>query len=106
MLELLEPRLSRGAIVVADMSPGDPHHDAYREHVSGRYPTVEVPIDAGWSSPRSSITGLTRPASINTLSALKRDAARRDSKYCGRDKPGPGSRLKGAPAGPMSGVSQ
>jgi hypothetical protein len=29
VLELLEPRLSAHAIVLADMTPGDLHHDKY-----------------------------------------------------------------------------
>lgn len=47
VLELLEPHLLPGALVVADMSPGDPHHVHYRQHVQNRYPTVELPLDAG-----------------------------------------------------------
>jgi predicted O-methyltransferase YrrM len=47
VLELLEPRLSGLALVVADMSHGDPHHARYREYVSLKYPTTEIPLDAG-----------------------------------------------------------
>lgn len=47
VLELLAPHLSTRALVVADMSPNDPHHVRYREHVQNRYPTVELPLDAG-----------------------------------------------------------
>lgn len=47
VLELLEPRLASGVLIVADMSPGDPHHQRYREHVASRYLTKELPLDAG-----------------------------------------------------------
>jgi predicted O-methyltransferase YrrM len=47
VLELLHPHLSGRALVVADMSPNDPHHVRYRKHVRQRYPTVELPLDAG-----------------------------------------------------------
>jgi predicted O-methyltransferase YrrM len=47
VLDLLEPRLSSVAVVVADLSVGDPHHARYRDHVSRRYATAEIPLDAG-----------------------------------------------------------
>ena len=50
ILEMLEPRLSTGAVVVADLSHGDPHHKQYRAYVSedsSPYLSVEIPIDAG-----------------------------------------------------------
>jgi predicted O-methyltransferase YrrM len=50
VLELLEPRLSPGALVVADLSAGDPEQDPFRERMNdpaAGYATVEVPLDAG-----------------------------------------------------------
>lgn len=50
VLELLEPQLAENALVVADLSLGDPHHVRYRDHVNDPrhgYLTVEIPIDAG-----------------------------------------------------------
>lgn len=50
VLELLEPRLPAGALVIADLSAGDPEQDPFRERMSdpaGGYATVEVPLDAG-----------------------------------------------------------
>ncbi|MGI8802649.1 MAG: O-methyltransferase [Solirubrobacteraceae bacterium] len=50
VLRLLEPRLGAGALVVADMSPDDPHLLAYREYVAapgGGYASIEVPLDDG-----------------------------------------------------------
>lgn len=50
VLELVEPRLSARALVVADMSHGDPHHDRYRDHINDPahgYLTAEIPLDAG-----------------------------------------------------------
>ena len=50
VLELLEARLSPGALVVADLSAGDSEQDPFRERMSdpaGGYATVEVPLDAG-----------------------------------------------------------
>ncbi len=47
LLELLAPRLSRRALILADMSHHDPHHDSYREYVAARYVTSELPLDAG-----------------------------------------------------------
>jgi predicted O-methyltransferase YrrM len=50
VLDLLEPRLSAGALVIADLSAGDPEQDPYcrRMHdpASG-YASVDVPLDAG-----------------------------------------------------------
>lgn len=48
VLELLEPRLTQRALIVADMSHEDPHHALYRDYVNGPgYLTTEIPIDAG-----------------------------------------------------------
>jgi len=47
VLELVEPHLSTRAFVVADMSHDEPHHVRYRDHVSRRYLTTEIPLDAG-----------------------------------------------------------
>lgn len=50
VLELLEPVLSPGALVIADLSEGDPEQDPYcaRMHdPAGGYVSVEVPLDAG-----------------------------------------------------------
>ncbi len=50
VLEVLEPNLSRPALVVADMSHGDSHHKRYHDYVSCSerdLVTVEVPIDGG-----------------------------------------------------------
>jgi predicted O-methyltransferase YrrM len=50
VLDLLEPALSGGALVVADLSAGDPEQDSYcaRMHDPGSgYASVEVPLDAG-----------------------------------------------------------
>jgi predicted O-methyltransferase YrrM len=50
VLELLEPALSEGALVVADLSAGDREQDSYgqRMHDPGSgYASVEVPLDAG-----------------------------------------------------------
>lgn len=50
VLQLLEPQLSERAIVAADLSHGDPHHQRYREYVAGAdsgYLSVEIPVDAG-----------------------------------------------------------
>ncbi|HET6864662.1 MAG TPA: class I SAM-dependent methyltransferase [Solirubrobacteraceae bacterium] len=50
VLDLLEPRLSTGALVIADLSAGDPEQDSYRarmhDQASG-YASVDVPLDAG-----------------------------------------------------------
>ena len=50
VVELLEPRLSRGALVVADLSADDPDQVGYveRMHAPGSgYVTIDIPIDAG-----------------------------------------------------------
>ncbi len=47
VLELLEPQLSGHALVVADMSADEPHHERYRAHVRQRYLTTEIPLGAG-----------------------------------------------------------
>jgi predicted O-methyltransferase YrrM len=50
VLGMLEGQLSPEAVVVADLSHGDPHHRRYREYVarhdSGFF-NVEIPVDAG-----------------------------------------------------------
>ena len=35
VLELLEPRLTQCALIIADMSHDEPHHALYRDHVNG-----------------------------------------------------------------------
>jgi predicted O-methyltransferase YrrM len=50
VLNLLEPRLSRRAFVVADMSRDEPQHDRYRAYVhdlAHGYLSTEIPLDAG-----------------------------------------------------------
>jgi predicted O-methyltransferase YrrM len=50
VLELVQSCLSPRALVIADMSHGDPHHDRYRHHVNdpaSGYITTEIPLDAG-----------------------------------------------------------
>jgi predicted O-methyltransferase YrrM len=50
VLELVAPRLAPGALVVADMSRGDPELDRYRAHVLDRgsgYVSIELPLDEG-----------------------------------------------------------
>jgi predicted O-methyltransferase YrrM len=50
VVDLLEPRLSPGALVIADLSADDPDQASYveRMHAPGNgYVTVEVPLDAG-----------------------------------------------------------
>jgi predicted O-methyltransferase YrrM len=50
VLELLEPALSAGALVIADLSAGDPEQDSYCARMHDResgYATVDVPLDAG-----------------------------------------------------------
>ena len=50
VLELVEPRLTARALIVADMSHQEPHPARYREYVndpSRGYLTTEIPIDAG-----------------------------------------------------------
>ncbi len=50
VLDLLEPRLTAGSLVIADLSAGDPEQAAYCERMhdphSG-YVSVDVPLDAG-----------------------------------------------------------
>jgi predicted O-methyltransferase YrrM len=50
VLELVEPCLSPRALVIADMSHGDPPHNRYRDYVTDParpYVTTEIPLDAG-----------------------------------------------------------
>lgn len=50
VLELVQPRLSPGALVIADLSEDDPEQVRYCERVHGPqsgYVTIEVPLDAG-----------------------------------------------------------
>ena len=50
VLELLEPRLVPGALVLADLSPDDPNLERYCAHMNdpgSGYATVTVPLDAG-----------------------------------------------------------
>jgi predicted O-methyltransferase YrrM len=47
VLELVAPVLAPGALVVADLSAGDPACDAYRAHVADGWTSVLVPLDAG-----------------------------------------------------------
>lgn len=47
VLELLQPRLSGQALVVADMSDDEPQHERYRDHVRQQYLTTEIPLGAG-----------------------------------------------------------
>jgi predicted O-methyltransferase YrrM len=50
VLDLLEPSLSAGALVVADLSAGDPEQDPYCARMHGPssgYVSVDVPLDAG-----------------------------------------------------------
>jgi predicted O-methyltransferase YrrM len=50
VLDLLEPRLSAGALVIADLSAGDPEQDSYCQRMhdpDGGYASVDVPLDAG-----------------------------------------------------------
>jgi len=50
VLELVGPRLAPGALVVADMSRGDPELDHYRAYVldpSSGYVSIELPLDEG-----------------------------------------------------------
>jgi len=57
VLELLERRLAPAAVIVADMSAGDPHHEHYRQHVSdpeNGLTSAEIDLGAGLvvSTPR------------------------------------------------------
>lgn len=50
LLRQLDPRLSAGALVIADISKDDPHHEHYRQHVNdpaSRYVSIELPLDDG-----------------------------------------------------------
>ncbi len=50
VLELVEPRLAARALIVADMSPDEPHHARNRDYVNDPargYLTTEIPIDSG-----------------------------------------------------------
>jgi len=50
VLTALEPHLRPGALVAADMSKDDPHHDRYRAYVhdpAHGYLSTEVPLDDG-----------------------------------------------------------
>ena len=50
LLALLEGNLAAGALVVADMTGGDPHDERYRARMFGagrEYLSVELPLDAG-----------------------------------------------------------
>jgi len=50
LLDLLEPRLEPGALVIADLSVDDPELDGYIERMhdpGGGYVSVDVPLDAG-----------------------------------------------------------
>jgi predicted O-methyltransferase YrrM len=50
VLELVAPRLAPGALVVADLSTGDPEHERYRAHMldpGSGYVSVHAPLDDG-----------------------------------------------------------
>lgn len=50
VLELCEKRLAPRAIVIADLSHDEPHHERYRDRVTsptGAYTTTEIALDAG-----------------------------------------------------------
>ncbi|MGZ4228012.1 MAG: O-methyltransferase [Solirubrobacteraceae bacterium] len=50
VLELIAPRLAPGALVVADLSTGDPELERYRAHMldpGSGYVSVQVPLDDG-----------------------------------------------------------
>ena len=50
VLDLFEPRLTGGAVVIADLSAGDPEQAAYCERMhdpQSGYLSVDVPLDAG-----------------------------------------------------------
>jgi predicted O-methyltransferase YrrM len=50
ILALVEPHLRPGALVIADLSAGDPSCEAYRAHVEDPahgYFTITLPLDAG-----------------------------------------------------------
>ena len=47
---MLKPRLSPGALVIADLSSDDPDQVSYVERMhapGGGYVTVDIPLDAG-----------------------------------------------------------
>ncbi len=50
VLDLLEPSLLAGALVIADLSAGDPEQDSYCQRMhdpDSGYASVDVPLDAG-----------------------------------------------------------
>lgn len=50
LLDQLQPHLAPHALVVADLSAGDPHHARYVAHVTdpaSGYRTIQLPLDAG-----------------------------------------------------------
>lgn len=50
VVDLLQPRLSAGALVIADLSSDDPDQGSYVERMhtaDGGYVTVDIPLDAG-----------------------------------------------------------
>jgi predicted O-methyltransferase YrrM len=50
ILQMLEPQLAPHAMIAADLSAGDPHHQRYREYVADPnhgYLSIEIPVDAG-----------------------------------------------------------
>lgn len=50
VLELLRSGLSHTAVIAADMSPGDPHHERYRTYVTdpaNKLISTEIALDAG-----------------------------------------------------------
>jgi len=50
VVELLQPRLAPGALVIADLSADDPDQFTYVERMhapGGGYVTVDIPLDAG-----------------------------------------------------------
>jgi len=50
VVELLQPQLSPGALVIADLSSDDPDQVTYVEHMhapDGGFVTVDIPLDAG-----------------------------------------------------------
>jgi predicted O-methyltransferase YrrM len=62
VFELVEPCLSPHALVIADMSHGDPYHDRYRDYLNDPervYVTTEIPLDAGLVISTRAPTGAT-----------------------------------------------
>lgn len=50
LLTQLRQYFPSGALIIADMSKGDPHHDRYRQHINdpaNGYTSIELPLDAG-----------------------------------------------------------